>query len=194
MKRACQSVSIKRLEWHVHGSDRGRRARVGRKSREGGGSARLLNVGVRETSRERRGLGERLRDGDDIRAVDHRARVLTEHSKLGHCGGERARHVLLRVDVGLPEARRAFIARKFRVRLETDLAVQGRLDFTLVARSSTRSSATSFHEPCKSQTHPGNNVPLSCVSTKNCESNTSGVESNGVPGIVGSTLSAAAIV
>ena len=104
MKRACQSVSIKRLEWHVHGSDRRRRARVGRKSREGGGSARLLNVGVRETSRERRGLGERLRDGDDIRAVDHRARVLTEHSKLGHCSCERAHHVLLVVDVRLPEA------------------------------------------------------------------------------------------
>ena len=39
---------------------------------------------------------------------------------------------------------------------------------------------------------PGKSVPLSKVSTKNCASNELGVESNGVPGIVGSTLSWAA--
>ncbi len=41
---------------------------------------------------------------------------------------------------------------------------------------------------------PGKSVPLRSVSTKNCVSNELGVESNGVPGIVGSTLSCAATV
>lgn len=40
---------------------------------------------------------------------------------------------------------------------------------------------------------PGKSVPRSWVSMKNCESKTPGVESNGVPGMVGSTLSEAAM-
>ena len=41
--------------------------------------------------------------------------------------------MLLRVDVRLPEARRALVARELRVGLQPDLAAQRRLDLALVA-------------------------------------------------------------
>lgn len=56
---------------NVHGCDRGDGTRVSPERREGRGLACLLNIAVRESGGERRRLGDRLRDRDDVRAVDH---------------------------------------------------------------------------------------------------------------------------
>ena len=79
------------------------------------------------------------RDGDDLRAVDHLARVLAEHGELRHRGLERLRHELLLVDEALPEARRARVVREAEVGLEAELADvravpdgEGRGDFARV--------------------------------------------------------------
>jgi hypothetical protein len=115
---------------------------------------RLLNVCVAEARGEHGlglGAGERLRDGDDIRAVNHLARVLAEHRHLRHRGLEGRRHVRLVVHVRLPEACRARVlcrglsahlkvsvpkdnthTSQLRVTLQADLAGQRRLDLALV--------------------------------------------------------------
>ena len=123
---------------HLHGGHRGHRAGVGRKSRESGGSAGLLDVGVGETSGEGSGGGERLDAGQNVGAVNHVARVLTENSKLRHSCRERAHHVRLVVDVRLPEARSARVARELGVGLEAHLTGEGRLDLALVRAVSAR--------------------------------------------------------
>ena len=74
---------------HLHWSDRGDRAGVSRESGEGSLGARLLDVGVAETSREVcvRSWGRGRRD--HVRAVDQQVLVVAEHGHLAERGLER---------------------------------------------------------------------------------------------------------
>jgi hypothetical protein len=123
------------MKYDVHGRDRRHRARSRLERWERCRGASLLDVVARQPSRERRGAGERRRNRDDIRAIDHGRGVLAEDGHLRKRGREGGRHVRLVVDVCLPEARRARVTGQLRVRLKANLASERRLDLALVATS-----------------------------------------------------------
>ena len=58
--------------------------------------------------------------------------VLAQDYELGHRGCESARHMVLLVDVRLPEARSAVVPGEVVVRLQSDLSCQWRHDLALV--------------------------------------------------------------
>ena len=117
----------------LHGGDGGDRAGVGGESGEGGVSARLLDVRVGEAGGEVRVARGRGRGLDDVGAVDELALVVAEDGHLAERGLERGLELRLVVHERLPLAGRARVARELRVGLETELAVERRLDLALVA-------------------------------------------------------------
>lgn len=121
------------MEQDLHRGDGGDGSGVRGERGEGRRAARLLDVAAGEAGGEVRLAGGGGRSGNDVRAVDERARVLAEHGHLRERGLERALELRLVVDERLPLAGGALIARKEAVGLEAELAAERGLDLTLVA-------------------------------------------------------------
>ena len=99
------------------------RLTVSRQGREPQSLACQLQILRASRRRERSGLvHSRLRDRNDLRAVDQTVAVVSKDRELRHCRLEAGRHELLFVHEALPEARRALVTSECEVGLQTHLA------------------------------------------------------------------------
>lgn len=100
--------------------------------------------------------------GDDLRTVDHSVNIVAEDGELLEGRLESSLELVLVADEGLPLASSTRVTGEVVVGLETDLAFQGRLDFTLVTSGSILKEKNE-HSAVEVQrtAYPGKRVPRS---------------------------------